>query len=58
MPGRVTANSPPTAAPATTPTATESTQSQPQGKPWPGLGKRVDVLHLEDIEQGVRDLSI
>ena len=29
-----------------------------QGKPWPGLGKRVDVLHLEDIEQGVRDLSL
>lgn len=56
VPGRVTANTPPTAAP----TAADGAQpeSQAQGKPWPGLGRFVDVLHLEDIEQGVRDLSL
>ena len=56
LPGRVTANSP-SSWPTPTP-PTPVAQPQVQGKPWPGLGKRVDVLHLTDIEQGVRDLSI
>lgn len=56
VPGRVTANTPPSSSTPTPPTATP--QPQAQGKPWPGLGRRVDVLHLSDIEQGVRDLSI
>lgn len=57
VPGRVTAN-PPSASPTPTPQVQAQVQAQVQGKPWPGLGKRVDVLHLTDIEQGVRDLSI
>lgn len=55
MPGRMTANVQPSSASVAYPT---TLPPQQQGKPWPGLGKVVDVLQLQDIDQAVRDLSL